>query len=119
MYMTKYFGQIGAEKIYERFGKQKKDIFMFILINMINRLYRYSEQAFSMFDYTGKGYVEARDIYTSKLLYVLPFTRPELKQFLEKDSPFAKKQKMSLELFDKYFYPKINKFKPTFDLLKS
>lgn len=72
----------------------------------MTKLFRYPVQAFGTLDFTGKGYIEAQNIYNHALLFSSPFTKAELKEFCEDQVFKGHQEKMSLDQFRKYFYQK-------------
>ena len=67
-----------------------KEIFIQILQREINKTYKVPNQAFTAFDNTGNNYVMASDIVNSKMAYRLPFTKEELRYFLENETVFKR-----------------------------
>ena len=77
----------------------------FLLMHAINKHYRYPELAFQTFDFTGTGYVTADMIYNHTLVFRLPFSKAELKEYLLHESIFQREPKLTMEVFTKHFYP--------------
>ena len=53
----------------------------------------------------GNNYITASDIVNSKLAYRLPFTKDELRHFLENESVFKRVPRLSIDMFIKYLFP--------------
>ena len=66
----------------------------FLLGHTINKHYRYPELAFQTFDFTGTGYVTADMIYNHTLVFRLPFSKAELKDYLLNESIFQREPKL-------------------------
>lgn len=47
----------------------------------------------------------ASDIVNSKMAYRLPFTKEELRYFLENETVFKRQPKLSIDMFIKYLFP--------------
>ena len=47
----------------------------------------------------------ANDVVTSKMAYRLPFTKDELRYFLENETVFKRLNKLSIDMFIKYLFP--------------
>ena len=101
-----------------------KEIFLQILQREISRTYRVPHQvspshsapnsprllfslkkAFTAFDPVGKNVVTANDIVNSKMAYRLPFTKEELRFFLENESIFKRIPQLNIDMFIKYLFP--------------
>jgi len=53
----------------------------------------------------GNNFVTANDIVNSKMAYRLPFTKDELRYFLESETVFKRIQKLNIDMFIKYLFP--------------
>ncbi len=62
-------------------------------------------QAFTAFDFYGNNYVTAQNIVDSKMAYRLPFTKVELRHFLENTTIFKRMPRLSIDMFIKYLFP--------------
>ena len=47
----------------------------------------------------------ANDIVNSKIVYRMPFTKEELRYFLEKESIFKRQPRLNIDQFIKYWFP--------------
>ena len=47
----------------------------------------------------------ANDIVNSKMVYRLPFTKEELRFFLENETVFKRQPKLAIDMFIKYLFP--------------
>ena len=123
--MLTAFGQEGTNKVLSKFlGKtedgptnikdykmtlqDKNYLFKLILVKFVTKMYKYPDQAFATFDFGGNGFVSAQNVYNHKIVYRLPFTRVELKNYLENHSAFKNKPKMPIQIFTKVFYPNMS-----------
>ena len=82
-----------------------KEIFIQILQREISKTYKIPNSAFTAFDMTGNNYVMASDIVNSKMAYRLPFTKDELRYFLENETVFKRQPKLTIDMFIKYLFP--------------
>jgi hypothetical protein len=83
------FGTALTKQLWTKYP-HSKSIFKFLLMHSINKYYKFPPQSFMAFDFTGCGYVKAENIYTNNHIYRLPFTKDEIKNYLENESLFAK-----------------------------
>ena len=79
----------------------------FLITHSINKHYKYPELGFQSFDFTGTGYVTAEMIINHTLVFRLPFSKTELKEYLLNESIFQREPKLTLEEFTKHFYPEM------------
>ena len=87
-------------------GRSKvKEIFIVILQREISKTYKIPNNAFTAFDPSGNNYVTVNDIVNSKMAYRLPFSKEELRYFLENETVFKRLPKLSIEMFIKYLFP--------------
>ena len=81
--MQKILGPKTSRGVIARFAYSKPAFYKYLLCQTVTRLFKYPNQAFGTLDFTGKGYIEAQNIYNHALLFSTPFTKVELKDFCE------------------------------------
>ncbi|CDW82631.1 px domain containing protein [Stylonychia lemnae] len=82
------------------------------LTNILKQYYSFQfklNQAYQALDFQGKGFVDVNDFVEGRIIYKLPFSKNDLREFLVNETIFKKQQQLKIEVFTKNFFP--NKLK--------
>ena len=85
-HLLKVYGPRSSHEMIVKHASSKSRFFKLLVCQTISRLFKYPDQAFATLDFTGKGYLEPKNIYEHALLYSTPFTKAELKDFCENNA---------------------------------
>ena len=103
-HLQKTIGPIQTTGVVYKYASSRTAFFRFLLCSTVSRLFRYPDQAFAALDFTGKGYIEATDVWNHALVYSTPLSKQELRAYCETHVFAGGHQHMGAEAFRKFFY---------------
>lgn len=73
----------------------------------MKKIYKKVDTAFSELDFSGKGMVAESDFFQTLIMYKLPYSKPQVKEFFDRENIFKGQpnEMLSMPKFSKVFFP--------------